>query len=172
MGHGGAAALCRWSSGSGGGQGQGPRCDDSCADRAADAPWVAQEKPRNDEHHAVVSVFDLFSIGIGPSSSHTVGPMRAAKLFVDGLRPAGKHTHTHTYTHTHTQGLHAGLVRACATDALGGGRAVQAFCRVCGRCGRSCMGRWRSQAKGMARSTPCWCARTHARGPPLCVHAH
>jgi L-serine dehydratase len=37
-----------------------------------------------------VSVFDLFKIGIGPSSSHTVGPMRAARLFVlrlahDGL---------------------------------------------------------------------------------------
>ena len=27
-----------------------------------------------------VSVFDLFKIGIGPSSSHTVGPMRAAQL--------------------------------------------------------------------------------------------
>ncbi|HLL17741.1 MAG TPA: serine dehydratase beta chain, partial [Rubrivivax sp.] len=26
-----------------------------------------------------VSVFDLFKIGIGPSSSHTVGPMRAAR---------------------------------------------------------------------------------------------
>ena len=39
-----------------------------------------------------VSVFDLFSIGIGPSSSHTVGPMRAAGRFVvalvrDGLLP-------------------------------------------------------------------------------------
>ncbi|MGH3432257.1 MAG: L-serine ammonia-lyase [Thermocrispum sp.] len=32
-----------------------------------------------------LSTFDLFSIGIGPSSSHTVGPMRAAKRFVDGL---------------------------------------------------------------------------------------
>ncbi|MEV6826456.1 L-serine ammonia-lyase [Amycolatopsis sp. NPDC051102] len=32
-----------------------------------------------------ISVFDLFSIGIGPSSSHTVGPMRAALTFVDGL---------------------------------------------------------------------------------------
>ena len=31
-----------------------------------------------------VSAFDLFKIGIGPSSSHTVGPMRAARLF--GLR--------------------------------------------------------------------------------------
>src|SRR5258706_11914825 len=28
-----------------------------------------------------VSIFDLFKIGIGPSSSHTVGPMRAARLF-------------------------------------------------------------------------------------------
>lgn len=28
-----------------------------------------------------ISVFDLFSIGIGPSSSHTVGPMRAARMF-------------------------------------------------------------------------------------------
>lgn len=32
-----------------------------------------------------ISVFDLFSIGIGPSSSHTVGPMKAAKLFVKNL---------------------------------------------------------------------------------------
>ena len=30
-----------------------------------------------------VSLFDLFKIGIGPSSSHTVGPMRAAKEFAD-----------------------------------------------------------------------------------------
>jgi L-serine dehydratase len=31
-----------------------------------------------------VSVFDLFKIGIGPSSSHTVGPMRAACAFIAG----------------------------------------------------------------------------------------
>lgn len=36
-----------------------------------------------------ISVFDLFKIGIGPSSSHTVGPMRAAALFVQGLRERG-----------------------------------------------------------------------------------
>ncbi len=40
-----------------------------------------------------VSVFDLFSVGIGPSSSHTVGPMRAASRFArhlaaDGLLPS------------------------------------------------------------------------------------
>jgi L-serine dehydratase len=33
----------------------------------------------------LVSVFDLFKIGIGPSSSHTTGPMRAALAFVSGL---------------------------------------------------------------------------------------
>src|SRR5580658_4198092 len=32
-----------------------------------------------------ISAFDLFKIGIGPSSSHTVGPMRAAARFVDSL---------------------------------------------------------------------------------------
>ncbi|GCE37933.1 L-serine dehydratase, beta subunit [Rhodococcus wratislaviensis] len=32
------------------------------------------------------SAFDLFSIDIGPSSSHTVGPMRAGSLFVDELK--------------------------------------------------------------------------------------
>ena len=36
-----------------------------------------------------ISVFDLFSIGIGPSSSHTVGPMRAARTFVKGLADDG-----------------------------------------------------------------------------------
>jgi L-serine dehydratase len=35
------------------------------------------------------SVFDLFKIGIGPSSSHTVGPMRAAALFANSLREGG-----------------------------------------------------------------------------------
>ena len=32
-----------------------------------------------------VSVFDIFKVGIGPSSSHTVGPMRAARIFVTDL---------------------------------------------------------------------------------------
>src|SRR5438132_11855289 len=33
----------------------------------------------------MTSIFELFKIGIGPSSSHTVGPMRAAKAFADSL---------------------------------------------------------------------------------------
>ena len=36
-----------------------------------------------------VSVFDLFKIGMGPSSSHTVGPMRAARQFVHRLQHSG-----------------------------------------------------------------------------------
>jgi L-serine dehydratase len=37
----------------------------------------------------VCSVFDLFKIGVGPSSSHTMGPMTAACRFVEGLRDDG-----------------------------------------------------------------------------------
>jgi L-serine dehydratase len=36
-----------------------------------------------------ISVFELFSVGIGPSSSHTVGPMRAAARFVSDLHTLG-----------------------------------------------------------------------------------
>ncbi|MFI2347279.1 L-serine ammonia-lyase [Streptomyces sp. NPDC019443] len=41
-----------------------------------------------------ISVFDLFSIGIGPSSSHTVGPMRAAAMFARRLKNEGMLAHT------------------------------------------------------------------------------
>ncbi|MEV2279108.1 L-serine ammonia-lyase [Nocardiopsis sp. NPDC049922] len=41
-----------------------------------------------------LSVFDLFKVGIGPSSSHTVGPMRAARTFVDALRTEGTSSRT------------------------------------------------------------------------------
>jgi L-serine dehydratase len=49
-----------------------------------------------------LSVLDLFKIGIGPSSSHTVGPMRAAVNFVEllqarNLLPAVKHIHVDLY---------------------------------------------------------------------------
>ena len=36
-----------------------------------------------------ISVFDMFKIGIGPSSSHTLGPWRAAKLFLESLEKEG-----------------------------------------------------------------------------------
>ncbi|MDF0605894.1 L-serine ammonia-lyase [Neisseriaceae bacterium TC5R-5] len=49
-----------------------------------------------------ISVFDLFKIGIGPSSSHTVGPMRAARQFVsrlekDGLLEQTYHLHAEMF---------------------------------------------------------------------------
>ena len=37
----------------------------------------------------MISVFELFKIGVGPSSSHTVGPMKAAAAFADGLAKNG-----------------------------------------------------------------------------------
>lgn len=36
-----------------------------------------------------ISLFDMLKIGIGPSSSHTVGPMAAARIFVQGLKESG-----------------------------------------------------------------------------------
>jgi L-serine dehydratase len=36
-----------------------------------------------------ISVFDIFKIGIGPSSSHTVGPMRAARRFAERIEAEG-----------------------------------------------------------------------------------
>ncbi|HSN08367.1 MAG TPA: serine dehydratase beta chain [Hanamia sp.] len=35
--------------------------------------------------HEAISVFDMFKIGVGPSSSHTLGPWRAAQLFLKNL---------------------------------------------------------------------------------------
>ncbi|KAK0531586.1 hypothetical protein OC834_002904 [Tilletia horrida] len=48
------------------------------------------DEPLHDvTEHAVISTFDLFSIGIGPSSSHTVGPLRAGNIFASDLIDAG-----------------------------------------------------------------------------------
>lgn len=40
--------------------------------------------------HENISVFDIFKIGVGPSSSHTLGPWRAAQRFVKGLEESNK----------------------------------------------------------------------------------
>jgi hypothetical protein len=53
---------------------------------AAEQEDINDSTASNKDHHAVVSTFDLFSIGVGPSSSHTVGPMRAAKIFITDLK--------------------------------------------------------------------------------------
>ena len=36
--------------------------------------------------HEAISVFDMFKIGVGPSSSHTLGPWKAALKFIDTLK--------------------------------------------------------------------------------------
>src|SRR5665811_1722934 len=36
--------------------------------------------------HEAISVFDMFKIGVGPSSSHTLGPWRAAGMFLQSLQ--------------------------------------------------------------------------------------
>lgn len=49
------------------------------------SPYAAEPR-RSDQS---ISIVDLFTIGIGPSSSHTVGPMRAAVLFAEAVEPIG-----------------------------------------------------------------------------------
>lgn len=51
----------------------------------ATKPAKAADSSQNTEQQAFVGVFDLFKIGIGPSSSHSVGPMRAAEMFLAAL---------------------------------------------------------------------------------------
>mgnify|MGYP002716913290 CR=1 FL=1 len=53
-----------------------------------------------------LSVFDLFKIGIGPSSSHTVGPMRAALRFAEGLRTS-PNAEVRIVGHTDSTGSHS-----------------------------------------------------------------
>lgn len=62
-----------------------------------------------------VSVLDLFTIGIGPSSSHTVGPMRAATRFVKRLEEAGELAQT-TNVQAHLYGSLALTGKGHGTD--------------------------------------------------------
>ncbi|HEV2634705.1 MAG TPA: L-serine ammonia-lyase [Actinocrinis sp.] len=63
-----------------------------------------------------LSVFDLYSVGIGPSSSHTVGPMRAAKTFADGLAGA-EHAQDVAHVHVELYGSLAATGRGHGTPA-------------------------------------------------------
>ncbi|MEJ8838144.1 L-serine ammonia-lyase [Ramlibacter sp. AN1133] len=62
-----------------------------------------------------VSVFDLFKVGIGPSSSHTVGPMRIALRFVRALADNGR-LESVARIETHLYGSLALTGRGHATD--------------------------------------------------------
>ncbi|KAK7440486.1 hypothetical protein CaCOL14_011230 [Colletotrichum acutatum] len=64
------------------------RRNESASASAAEDEEDAGSYSEADHEHAVISTFDLFSIGIGPSSSHTVGPMRAGNIFVADLAEA------------------------------------------------------------------------------------
>jgi L-serine dehydratase len=61
------------------------------------------------------SLFELFRIGIGPSSSHTVGPMRAAGRFARDLRDRGLLPRVHA-VHAHLYGSLALTGKGHATD--------------------------------------------------------
>ncbi|MGB8815020.1 MAG: serine dehydratase beta chain [Paracoccaceae bacterium] len=54
-----------------------PRCG-HCVPRTRSMAWVPDPM--------FLSVFDIFKLGVGPSSSHTIGPMTAAAHFLDDLR--------------------------------------------------------------------------------------
>ena len=71
-----------------------------------------------------VSVFELFKIGLGPSSSHTVGPMRAAGLFArslqaDGLRPAVRGVRAELFGSLGATGHGHGSVKAVVLGLTG-----------------------------------------------------
>src|SRR3989442_6942849 len=64
-----------------------------------------------------LSVFDIFKVGIGPSSSHTMGPMRAAREFAlglkrDGLIPATREIAVRLYGSLALTGVGHGTDRA------------------------------------------------------------
>lgn len=64
------------------------RCHEKADDDGEKGSNTATNHNEADTEHAVISTFDLFSIGIGPSSSHTVGPMRAGNIFIADLKEA------------------------------------------------------------------------------------
>jgi L-serine dehydratase len=71
-----------------------------------------------------VSVFDLFKIGIGPSSSHTVGPMRAARMFTqrlagDGALPRTARVQAHLYGSLGATGKGHGSDKAVLLGLMG-----------------------------------------------------
>ncbi|QTT90838.1 L-serine ammonia-lyase [Pseudomonas chlororaphis] len=71
-----------------------------------------------------ISVFDLFKVGIGPSSSHTVGPMRAAATFAQGLFEQGlqeqvQRVEIRLYGSLSATGVGHATDRACVMGLMG-----------------------------------------------------
>lgn len=71
-----------------------------------------------------ISAFDVFKVGIGPSSSHTVGPMRAARLFVTGLQHSG--------LLAATARVHCGLYGSLGATGKGHGSDTAVVLGLCG----------------------------------------
>lgn len=70
------------------------------------------------------SFFEIFSIGVGPSSSHTVGPMRAAKRYIKNLKNAGffdrmARVETTLFGSLALTGIGHGTVKAVAYGLMG-----------------------------------------------------
>jgi len=71
-----------------------------------------------------ISVFDLFKVGIGPSSSHTVGPMRAAATFAQALVDQGfladvRRVEIRLYGSLSATGVGHATDRACVMGLMG-----------------------------------------------------
>ena len=109
-----------------------------------------------------ISVFDLFKIGVGPSSSHTVGPMRAGALFVQGLRERGELPFVVFLAGKQAQRLFEHLLQVLLVSlgqfALGS--LVEAVLDSGGGRGLCCGGR---KGKGQAQPEQ-GCAKVHAQG--------
>lgn len=96
---------------------------DDTRHRAAKARQ-SDRRAENGSQLFMISILDLFRIGVGPSSSHTVGPMRIAKRFLDDLSRAG-HLDAVERLHVQFQGSLAltgtghGSIDACILGLLG-----------------------------------------------------
>ena len=77
-----------------------------------------------------ISVFDIFKIGIGPSSSHTMGPWRAAERFVKTLGERG--------LLSQLTGVHCDLYGSLAKTGIGHGTDIAVMLGLCGEDPANC----------------------------------
>ena len=78
----------------------------------------------------MISAFDIFKIGIGPSSSHTVGPMNAGKSFIDRLESSGLLTATsHIVVDLYVAMLVIGVFSSCEMFAMNSRRWRSVSCK-------------------------------------------
>jgi L-serine dehydratase len=83
-----------------------------------------------DSHDEPVSVFDIFKIGVGPSSSHTLGPWRAAEQFVGRLADDGRLEHL--------DAIRVELFGSLAKTGRGHGTGIALMMGLCGHDPETC----------------------------------